>query len=325
MPGRDGDRAESVALGKAGALDEPSGGELGLGGGSPLRDGAAGVGGFGMGGDGPVLDLLNADAEMVRDAIEGGQRDYGILEEGSGGAEVAAGGVDGVLGQEQHAFRAADAADGAVDLERAGAGFAFKEAQEVGVLEVRFVVDGEGEVHARDEEAAALGGVEDAGAVGEAALGRGEEAEGKGFEVEGVDERDGLRDLLAVGADVLDGGGADGAGDAGETLDAGKAGVDGLADEVVPVHAGGDVVGDGAAVGLGVRKAVDLHGLLAGELENKAGVAGVGDEEVGAAAEGSDGEAALAGEVEGVEEVLVGFCAAEETRGTADAERGERR
>jgi len=62
---------------------------------------------------------------------------------------------------------------------------------------------------------AARCGVEDAAAVGEAAGLAVHLDEGVGFEVVGADSDDGLGDLLAVGADVLDGSCADVSRDAG--------------------------------------------------------------------------------------------------------------
>ncbi len=117
-------------------------------------------------------------------------------------------------------------------------------AGEVGVGEVGFGGGIEAEGDGGDDVAVAVGGVEDASAVGEAALVAGEIDEGGGFEVEGADGGDGVGDLLTVGSYVLDGGAADGAGDAGEALDAGDSLLGDVEDEGVPVAAGGDGVVD---------------------------------------------------------------------------------
>ena len=69
-----------------------------------------------------------------------------------------------------------------------------------------------------------LGALEHAVAVGEPALARRSSSDDvAGGPVQRADPADALRDLLAVGADVLDGRGADPAGDAGQGLDAGVA------------------------------------------------------------------------------------------------------
>jgi len=126
------------------------------------------------------------------------------------------------------------------------------------------------EVDAVDDVAAGFVGVEEAGAVAEVAGGFVEGDVGLLFAVEGVDGDDGFGDFLAVGADVLDGRAADGAGDAGQALDAGVVGGYSVLDEGVPGFAGAD----GEEACAEVVYAGDLH------VEDEAVVAGVGDEEV---------------------------------------------
>jgi hypothetical protein len=103
-------------------------------------------------------------------------------------------------------------------------------------------------------------------------------------EVEGADAADDGGDLLAVGADVLNGSAADGAGDSGEAFDAGAVLLDGALDELIPVFASGDAEQDTGLAGvLGTN--VLLFDAPEGDVEDEAGKAGVGDEEVAAAAE----------------------------------------
>ena len=59
-----------------------------------------------------------------------------------------------------------------------------------------------------------------------------------------------------------------------------------------------------------------------GEVEDKPGKAGVGDDEVGAAAEGEEREMVGAGEGDGFEEILVGVDGGEEAGGATDFEGG---
>ncbi len=297
VAGGDASVAELEAFAEAGLLDEPGGGEFG---------GGAG----GVVGGGPVWDRRGVEMEGAGDVFEVGGGDNWVLEEGAGGASV------GVAGSEEHALGAADLADGMVDLDGCGLP-AGEVAGEVGVGEVGRGATREAEGDGGDEVAAAGGGVEEAGAVGEAAIRVGELGEEAGVEVERADSVDGLRDLLAVGADVLDGRGAGEAGDAGEALHAGEVEVAGVEDEGVPVEAGGgaeiDVAGEVAP----------LDGEGEGEVEDEAGKARVGDEQVGAAAERVEGEVVGFGEGYGFEEFGLGANLGEEARGATDAEGGE--
>ena len=77
-------------------------------------------------------------------------------------------------------------------------------------------------------------------AVAEAAVGVGEGAHARERAVPDPHRGDRLGDLLAVGADVLDRGRADRAGDAGQRLDADPAALDGAGDQVVPGLPRGD-------------------------------------------------------------------------------------
>ncbi len=121
-------------------------------------------------------------------------------------------------------------------------------AGEVCVGKFRFCGGIETEGDGGDDVAVAVGGVEDAAAVGEAALVAGEIDEGVCFQIEGADAGDGVCYLLAVGPYVLDGRATDGARDAGEAFDAADSLLADLEDEGVPVGASGDGVVKKAAV-----------------------------------------------------------------------------
>jgi hypothetical protein len=166
--------------------------------------------------------------------------------------------------------------------------------------------------------AAALAALERAVAVTEAAAGGVEGDGGAGDAVDGAHLDDGLGDLLAVGADVLDRRRADVAGDAGEALEAGPALGDGAGDEVVPQLAGSGMHEDAVAGGFGGDAAQ-------ADAEDERVEAAVGDEEVRAAAEHEQGGAAGVSEGERVEDVGLGRGLGEPARGAADAEGGERR
>jgi hypothetical protein len=292
--------AEAVSLVEAGAFEQPGGGQLG----EAVRCGPVGDGG-------------GFQVERGRDGGECFDGDDGVLEEGAGAAAV------GVSFDQEHAFAAADLADGVVDVERRGGGCARGEVLlQVGVAEVGRGGGVETEGDAGDDVAAAVGGVETAAAVAEGAVSGGEGYEGGSFggvEVEGADVGDGVGDLLAVGADVLDGGSADQSGDTGEALDAGDSLLADGEDEGVPVVAGGDGVLDGVGGGGG-----DGGGAGEGDVEDDAVEAGVGDEEIAAAAEDECGQVVLVGEFDGFDESGFSGDFAEVTGGPADAEGGVR-
>ena len=256
---------------------------------------------------GPVGDFFKWDGCGGGDGGELRGGDDGILEVGAGAAGV------GVVGDDEHALGAADVADGGGYFGERRPGASGEVALEVGVAERGGGVGVEPEVDAVDDVAAGFVGVETAGAVAEVTGGIGELDEGVGSSIVGVDGGDGLRDLLAVGADVLDGRSADGAGDAGEALDAGETAVDGVLNEGVPGLAGADgeeVVTEGS-------NAADL------DVEDEAVEAGVTDEEIAAAAEDEEREGVLVGEGDGLGEVGGGGGFGEETGRATDLEGGE--
>ncbi len=188
VAGGDAGVAEGEAFGEAGLLDEPGGGEL---------DAGSGADAWG----GPVGDPGGFDPEGAGEVFKDADEDDGVLEEGPGAAGF---GVFRGAGVEEHAFGPADVADSVIELERGGVGSG-KALLEVGVGEVRPGVGRETEGDGGDDVATAGGGVEEARPVVEAAVPVGEVGEGAGVEVEGADGGDGFGDLLAVGADVLDG------------------------------------------------------------------------------------------------------------------------
>ncbi len=112
--------------------------------------------------------------------------------------------------------------------------------------------------------------------------------------------RDGLRDLLAVCADVLDRRGTGGAGDAGERLDTDPALGDRPGDHVVPRLAGGDR-DHRTAAGIGVdRDAAGQHP------DDGAVESLVGDDEVAATGDQQHRIGGLVGDPYGVDQLGLG-------------------
>lgn len=149
VAGGDAGVAEGVALAEAGVLDKPGGGKFDAGAGAEARGGPVGDGG------GVQVEVAGEVLEILRE-------DDGVLKEGAGAAGV------GVVWSEEHAFRAADLADGVVHLERCGL-LAGEARGKVGVGEVGPGIGREAEGDGGDDVAAASVVVEEAGAVGEAA------------------------------------------------------------------------------------------------------------------------------------------------------------
>ena len=170
------------------------------------------------------------------------------------------------------------------------------------------------EADAGDDVAVGFIGIEEAFAVAEAAVGAGELGEGAGLAVEGADGFDGLCDLLPVGADVLDGRAADLSGDPGEALDACHVEREGVVDEGVPVFAGGDVE---AAIAVVLDAAQR-------DVQDEARKATVAYEQVAAAAEDKQRQAALTGPGDGGGDVVLGGGFGEVACRAADAEGGVR-
>src|SRR5690606_29963276 len=89
----------------------------------------------------------------------------------------------------------------------------------------------------------------------------------------------GLADVLAVGAHVLDGGGADPAGDTGEGFHSGQSLVYTAGDEGVPFHPGVNAHADDGVVDFGVGEVGGVH------LDHRAREPFVGHHQVAAAAQ----------------------------------------
>lgn len=285
--------AHRVTLHEAGAFEQPGSGKL---------DAALCCG--------PVRDLVVGEVEDLRDSIEDLTSDDGVFEEGACAAGV------GLTFYDQHALAVANLADGVVDLN--GGGLAVSEvAGEICIGKTRLSCRVEAEGHRCDDVAAAFGGVEEALAIGEAALGVREIDEAGGFEIERADGGDGLGDLLAVGPYVLDGSSSDSSGYPGEALDAANSLLAGGKDEVVPLDTGGNGVFEVIAVGDWSCRAIE------GDAKDEPAEAGVGDEEVAAAPQGEDLERMLAGERNGFKQVGFGRYHTEEACGTADPQGGK--
>lgn len=290
MTGGDSGIAQGKALGEARPFEEPGGREFDP---ACFR--------------GPVRDPIRRNAKRRGDADQDGFRNDGIFEERSGATAV------GFALDDEHAFAVADGTDGVVDVQRRG-GFVCEMMLEVGVGQVGFCQAAEAKGDGGDDVSIAMDGVEDAAAVGEAALLVREVDEGVGFEIEGADIDDGVGNLLAVGSDVLDGSTADGARDASEAFDTADSLLADCEDKGVPVGSGGNDVVD---VLVGDER---LNGLIDGDVEDEAIEAGIANEEIAAPAKDKDGKATLAGELHGFEKGGFGADFAEEAGRSADAE-----
>lgn len=214
------------------------------------------------------------DGEISGDLVQDSCGNDGVLEEGAYAAAV------GLAFDDQHALGVADLADGVVDVNGFRLGISSGEvALQVSVCELWGGRAIEAEGYLADDVAIAVSGVEDAAAVGEAALLVGEGDEGESFEVEDADVGDRVGDLLAVGADVLDGRAADAAGNAGEAFDAADSLLTDVEDKVVPLGArsGGNV--KVAAGGVGLRRGGNRY------MDDEPVEAAVADQEVTATAE----------------------------------------
>lgn len=295
VAGGDAGAAAAEAFGKAGTLDQPGSGDLDL----DLRCG-------------PVGDIGGCEREDFRDVRQGFGGDDRILEEGAGGTGVRVwvGGVD------EHAFAVADGTDGVVNVEWGGVGGT--QGSQVGVAEVGLGLGMQAEADRGDDVAVAVSAVEEAGAVGEAALGIGEGNRCQCLQVKRGDLVDALRHLLAIGTDVLDRGTAGKAGDSCEAFHAGDSLPADFEHEGVPISAGGNVEEDGA-VQVGAN---DRCG--EGDVEDESGKAGVRHDEVGAPAEREDRKMVGAGERDRFKQIGVGMDGGEEAGSAAELERGVR-
>ena len=176
----------------------------------------------------------------------------------------------------------------------------------------------ESERHVEHDEAVGDGALEEAVAVGKATLGRQEGDDLSVFAVESAHLRDGLGDLLPVGANVLDRSRADEARDAAQALDASKPALHRLLHPAVPGLARGD--GDQA----GRARVFEAHASL-GHGEHEAVDARVGDHEVTAAAEDVKRYAVLARECDGLGDAALVRRDHQLPRRAAHAQGGPRR
>ena len=141
----------------------------------------------------------------------------------------------------KHSFLFANGTHGVVDLAERGLLASLdlrgEVAFDVGIAQGGFSAGVELVGDGGDDVAAARVRVEETATVAEVAGLVVEIDELFRFEIVGANLDDRLGDLLAVGADVLDGSAADIAGDSCETLDSGVSAIDGVEHEVVPVLA----------------------------------------------------------------------------------------
>lgn len=183
VAGGDAGISERKSLFEASLLDKPRGGEL------DARTCAW---------HGPVGDLWGLELERLGKSCELLGGDEGILEEGTCGTAV------GFAGREKHALPSADLSYGVVDVERRGL-LAGKASGEISVGEVGFGVGQETKIDRRDDISTASSGVEQAAAITEPAVLIREFDKVAGLEVQGANRLDCLRNLLPIGADVLNG------------------------------------------------------------------------------------------------------------------------
>jgi hypothetical protein len=206
-----------------------------------------------------------------------------------------------VVGVEHHALAAAQGEHGPADV-GGRRPLAHLDAEGAGQLGVRDggaeVAEGELEGHRQHDVAHRLG-LEPAVAVREAAVGGRERADAAVVAVVRAHRGDRLGDLLAVGADVLDGGRAGRAGDAREGLDTDPALVDGASHDVVPGLARRDRH-HGTAAQVGVDRDATRQDPDDGGVD-----ALVGDDQVAATAHDEHRVATLVGDADGLDEVLL--------------------
>ena len=159
----------------------------------------------------------------------------GILKERSGAAAIF------VAGGDQHSFGGANLANRVSGVgQRRSLAASRKMLFQVGILNFRLAARDQFVGDANNNEASALGGVEDAGAIAEAAGFVAEFVELSVFKIERENGIDGFRDFLPVGPDVLHRRSAHAAGNSAQTFDPRAIAGDGTGDEFVPLFAGSD-------------------------------------------------------------------------------------
>jgi hypothetical protein len=177
--------AVCIALAEAGALQQPRGGELdAVIGGGPLRN---------LRGATPAAAAMLASSSAVTMGFL--KKEPALRQSGSPGTRS--------IPLLRRRSRTAVATSASV-----GSGMVGEGALQLAVAQARKAVRMQAEAHVRDDVAVGFilvqRAVEEALAVAKAALGARDIDEFAGLTVQGADGFDGLRDLLTVGADVLD-------------------------------------------------------------------------------------------------------------------------
>ena len=195
---------------------------------------------------------------------------------------------------DQHAFCGANAADGVVNVERGGIRLALKVTFQVCVFKLYRGVEFKIEGDAADQESVPFSRIEDTRSIAEVAFARAEGYEVLATAVERANGDKGVRHFLAVSADVLNRRCSNRPRNPGKTFHPGEACSAGTSDQVVPLVPRGYVVTDGCGVDF-----PSVNYLPRGpEAEHYAGVAAVGDEQVGAAAKDERRQREFAGELD---------------------------
>src|SRR5258707_3268997 len=181
---------------------------------------------------------LSAPGQMVKLVVA----QHGILEKRTCAAAVR------VSGYDQHAFALTNLPHCSPYL-REGRGIT--RACEM-LLQIRILQAGtsawcQAIGDARDDVSSALCGVEDAGAISEAASHLWKSDRAIVLHVECVDGLDRVRNFLSVSSHVLHWSAADASGDSAQAFHSGAILVDCACDELVPIHARADLVNHGAA------------------------------------------------------------------------------
>ena len=182
---------------------------------------------------------------------------------------------------------------------------------QLGIAQAGIGIPLQPEAHTRDDVAVGLVGVEEALPIAKTALRTAEFDEAVGFAVKRADLLDGLRDLLAVSADVLYRGSAHRAWDACEALDARHANRDGAIDERIPILAGGNV-----------KLIILLADTAQGDVQNQTRKTAIAHQQIAASAQHKERHVMLARPADCCCYVLLCARHCEVTRRAADTEGG---
>lgn len=182
----------------------------------------------------------------------------------------------------------------------------------ISIGEVRLGSAVESEGHLGDDIATAMGRVEDATAIGEAAGSLGEIEEGKRLKVKRPNRVNGACNLLPIGSNVLNRATADGAGDASQAFDSANSLLADLEDKSVPVAACGyDDVDRSVCVLL-------LHRSIHSKVKDQTFKSSIADKEITASPKRENLESTFARKVHCFEKLRFGVDFAEETGRAAD-------